>query len=195
MSATGGSSAPVFASMFVSGASSVSTGIAGSRAASAKGVYDESVANTNAKLAELQGKQALAAGDAEIARREQKSRLQVGAARAVAGASGADIGSASTSRAIQSVEDVSRMDALTIKNNAARTAWGFQTQAILDRSKGQMARLTSKVQSEQTLITGGLKAISGPASIYSDYLRYTQRYGGKQASPDNLSESEWEGMV
>lgn len=184
MSATAGSTAPIYASMFTSGISAVGTGIAQSRAVDAKGVYDESVANTNAELSRLQAKQAISAGDAEVARRDEENKIRTGAARAGAGASGADIGSFSTSLAIKSISDVNAMDVQTIKNNAARTAWGFQTQAIIDRFRGNMARLTSKAQSEQTLITGGLKAIAGPLSIYSDYVRYNQRYNGKQATPN-----------
>lgn len=194
MSATGGSTAPMYASMFTSSISSIGTGISQSRAISAEGDYEQSVANTNAKLADLHARESLSAGDAEAARREEQSKLQTGAARAASGASGADISSGSTARAIRSVGDVGAADELTIKNNAARQAWGYQTTGIMDRFKGQMAQLTAKAQSQQTLITSGLKAIGSPLETYGNYLRYSERYGGKQATPQ-ASESEWEGMV
>lgn len=185
MSATGGSSAPIYASMFTSGIAAIGTGIAQSRAINAQGAYEESVANTNAKLADLQSKQALHAGDAEIARREEQTRQQEGAARAASGASGVDVNSGSPLAVQKNIDFIGKQDELTIKNNAARTAWGFQTQALQDRFRARMARLTSKTESQQTLITGGLKAINGPLSIYSDYVRYSQRYGGKQATPND----------
>lgn len=194
MSATGGSTAPMYAAMFTNSISAVGTGISQSRAISAQGDYESSVANTNARLSELKANESLHAGDAEIARRNEETKLQTGAARAAAGASGTDVGSGSTARAIRSIGDIGSLDALTIKNNAARTAWGFQTQAVLDRFRGQMARLTAKSQSEQTLVTGGLRAVAGPLSTYSDYLRYSQRYDGRQGTP-SASESEWQGMV
>lgn len=195
MAATGGSTAPMYATMFSSGASALSTGISESRAISAQGDYEKSVADTNAKLATLQGKQAISAGDAEAARREEENKLQVGAARAAAAAGGADISTGSTARTINAVREIGESDRLTIKNNAARTAWGFQTQSIVSTFRGKMAQLTAAARSRQTLITGGLKAIAGPSEIYGNYLRYTQRYDGKQGNPVAGSESEWEGMV
>lgn len=193
MAATGGSTAPIYASMFTSAISAVGSGISQSRALSAKGAYDQSVAETNAKLATLQSKEALSAGDAEANRREEENRIRTGAARAGAGTSGVDVNSGSTAAAINATDFLSKEDELTIKNNAARTAWGFQTQSIVDKYRGQMAQLTAKSQSEQSLITGGLKAINGPLSIYGDYTRYNLRYGGKQASP--VEDSEFEGMI
>lgn len=194
MSATGGSTAPMYAAMFSSSASAVSTGISQSRAISAEGDYQESVANTNAKLAYLQAKQAQSAGDAEAARRDEQTKLQEGAARAASAAGGSDVGVGSTARVISSVGEIGEADRLTIKNNAARMAWGYKTQSMMDTFRGKMAQLTASAQSRQTLITGGLKAVAGPSEIYSNYLRYTQRYDGRQATPPT-SESDFTGMV
>lgn len=177
----------MLANIYLSIGSSVGTGIAQSRAISAQGDYEKSVADTNAKLAQLQGKEALSAGDAEAARKEEQNRLQVGAARAASAASGTDVSSDTVTRNVNAIREIGAADELTIKNNAARTAWGFQTQSIMDTFKGQFAQLTAKAQSEQTLVTGGLKAVSGPMSIYGNYLRYTQRYDGRQASPGKTS--------
>lgn len=193
MSASAGSTAPMYASMFTSSISAISTGISQSRALSAKGDYEKSVADTNAKLADIQAEQSLNIGDAEVARRNAETKRQVGSARAIQGASGVDVNSGSNAAVQRSIDYAGKIDELTIKNNAMRLAWGYKTQAIQDRFKGEIAQMTAKNESEQTLLTGGLKAISGPMSSYSDYLRFSQRYDGKQGSP--ATESEWEGMV
>lgn len=189
MSATGGMG-PLYASMGVSAASSLATGYAQSRALKAKGSYDESIANTNAAMADLAGKQTIEAGDIAASRKDLETRQKVGEELASEGASGVDVGSGSAALTRGGTGLVGAVDAMTIRNNAARRAFGYQVQGIQDRFQGKFAQLTAKSESEQSLVNGGLGAISGPLSIYGNYMRWN-RYlkGGTQLPFDNSGNS------
>lgn len=162
----------------VSAASSLGTAFSQSSAITAKGTYDQSIADTNAKIAGLQEKQTLEAGDLSASRTNLKTQQTTGAMRAAQGASGTDVNTGSNVLARQSADFAGKIDELTIRNNAMREAWGFKTQAISDTFQGQFAKMTATSQSEQTLLTGGLQAIEGPLGIYANYKRWSSRYSG-----------------
>lgn len=177
MSATGGMG-PLYASMGVSAASSLVTGYAQSRAIRSKGAYDASIANTNAAMADLAGEQTIAAGDIAAGRKDLETQQKVGEQRAAQGASGVDVGSGSAAITRGATELVGNVDAMTIRNNASRRAFGYQVQGDQDRFQGKFAQLTAKSESDQTLLSGGLEAISGPLSMYANNLRWSKYLGG-----------------
>lgn len=170
-------------SMVISSAGSIATLLGQVRSAKAQGDYEQSIARTNTKLAEFQGKQVLEEGDIEASRERLKAELTQGAQRAAQGASGTDVNAGSNVLTRLSTENIGAMDELTIRNNAARRAWGYHTEAIQDTYKGQFARLTADAQVHQSILTGGLKAIEGPTSIYANYLRFSRwMQGGSGAN-------------
>lgn len=168
----------MYASMGLSAISAITGAIMQSSAMRAAGDYQASIAATNAKIAGIQEKQALEAGDVEASRQNLKTQATIGAIKAAQGASGTDVASGSSAIVRSGVAGAGAIDELTIRNNAARRAWGFQTEALEDTFKGQFAQLTAKAQSTQSLITGGLQAISGPLGIESTYLRFARYMGG-----------------
>ena len=72
-----------------------------------------------------------------------------------------------------------QIDEATIRNNAARAAWGYQTQGIQDTYAAQFARMTATAKTTQALATGGLSAISGPMAMASQAALWQFRYGMK----------------
>lgn len=179
------SSAAIFASMGLSAFGSIITTVEQYKAIKANGDYEESIAKTNAAIATLQAKQAIAAGDVEAARVKSKTDNMIASERAVQGASGLDVASGSNALVRNATKNVGAMDALTIKNNAARQAWGFQTEAIQDSYKGQFAKLTATANAHQTILNGGLRAIEGPLAIESSYLRFS-RYINSAKTDDGV---------
>lgn len=167
------------ASMATSAISSISTGFENAAAIKAQGAYASSIANTNAAMANLKAKQTLEAGDVAAGRAEAKTQVTIGAARAAGGASGIDVNKGSPAMTQASIATAGGIDVATIKNNAARAAWGYQTQGIEDTFQGQFETLTAKAKSEQTLATGGLQVIAGPLGMYSQSALWQYRYGMK----------------
>lgn len=168
----------MYATMAMSAISSVGNAYSQSRAIKAQGAYQQAVSETNAKLARLQSDQAREAGDIMVSRRNLETRGVVGAQRAAAGASGTDVNVGSNVLVREGSELAGTIDELTIKNNAARQAWGHETTAIQDTFKGQFDRMTSAAETQQTLLAGGMQAVSGPLAIYSNYKRNERSMGG-----------------
>lgn len=156
-------------------------------AARARGEYESGIAQTNATIARIQAKQALEAGDVMASRANTKTRSIVGSVRAQQGASGIDINSGSSALVRNSVQAAGAEDELTIRTNAARRAWGYETEAIENTYRGQFAKLTAESEADQTLLTGGLKTVSGPFSIWARSKTYGSG-GTNNRLPFNLEE-------
>jgi hypothetical protein len=147
-------------------------------AVKAKGAYDQSVAETNAKISNLEARQAIEAGDIEASRMNLKTRATAGALKAVQAGSGTSVNSGSNALVRAGIKMAGAIDELTIRNNAARRAWGFKTQAITDTYAGQVSRMTASNLAQQTLLSGGLQAIESPMTIYANYMRWSRYLGG-----------------
>lgn len=168
----------MLASMGLSAVGSIVTGLESAAATKAQGAYESSIANTNAAIAGVQAKQALETGDILASRKELETEGKIGQERAAQGASGVDIASGSSALVREATKLSGGIDELTIRNNAARQAWGYQTEAIQSTYQGQFASLTAAAKSQQSLLTAGLGAVSGPLAIESNYLMWQRRMGG-----------------
>lgn len=177
MGATG-SMAPLYASMGVSALGSVGTAVSQAGAIKAKGAYDQSVAETNARIAGLEETQTLEAGDIAASRKNLETSQKVGELKAIQGASGTDVASGSNVLVRGSEELAGRTDEMTIRTNAARRAWGYKVSAIQDTYQAQFTRMAAANQAQQTILSGGMQAISGPLAIESSYLRWARYMGG-----------------
>lgn len=173
----------MYASMGLSAIGAITNAFSQSAAYKAQGDYESTIANTNAKLAQLQSKQTLEAGDIEASRKDLQTQQAVGSARAAQGASGIDVASGSSALVRNAIQSTGTQDELTIRSNAQKQAWGYQTEALEDTFKGQFAQQTASVESEQSLLNGGLKAISGPLGIESNYLRWSRGMSGNSQLP------------
>lgn len=189
MGATGG----LYAMMALSSASSVGGAYAQNRAIKASGDYQATVARTNTALADLEGDEALRIGSSMASRRNVKSQQEVGSARVAFAGQGVDLSSRTVRDVTASVREVGAMDELTIRNNAARARWGYKVKAIQSTYAGQFADLSAKTLAKQTILTGGIKAVSEPASMYANYMQWN-RYLKMGATPAPI-DSEWTRMV
>ena len=167
----------MFASAGMSAIGAITNAFSQASALRAQGDYQQTLADTNAKIANLQAKETLETGDIMASRKNLQTQQQVGAIRAQQGASGVDVASGSAAAVRAGAQGVGAIDELTIRNNAQRQAWGYQTEAEMDTFKGQFAQLTAKAGATQSLMSGGLEAISGPLAMYAKY-KYMQKYLG-----------------
>lgn len=170
----------MFSSMGLSSISAITNSLSQAGAIRAQGDYEDTISRTNATIARYQAQQTLEAGDIEASRQNIKTQAAVGTERAMQGGSGIDVASASSALTRLSTANAGAMDELTIRNNAARRAWGFQTEALQDTFAGKFAQMTAKNKAFQTVLTGGIQSIEAPLAIESNYLRFS-RYGGSGA--------------
>jgi hypothetical protein len=106
------------------------------------------VADYNAHVADLQATDAIERGDQAEARFRTQIRGAIGAQRTGFAAGNIDVGFGSAVDVQADAAFLGELDALTIKTNAAREAWGYQVQAYDYR---QQAKIDRKAGANQIL--------------------------------------------
>lgn len=117
----------------------------------------EAAGQRDALVAELQARDAESRGGIE----EQRYRRQLAQ---IAGAQRAEIGARNVRRSgtaldlLTDTAQVGEEDVLTIRNEAAREAWGYRTRADESRRWGATSRRNANMQAGATLVSGGAQA-------------------------------------
>ena len=136
------------------------------QAAKSEGEYQNQLAQLNSKMADYQAADAIKRGDKEAQDKLRQTNQMVGKQRAMAAASGVAADAGSVLEIQQDTASLGILDAMTIKNNAYREAFGYKSQASSYDFQGQFAKEAGKNKANQTLVTGGLQAINGGLSSY-----------------------------
>lgn len=103
--------------------------------------FQAEMGEINARMADLSAKQALQQGERE----EQKVRMATGQVKAgqrvAMAANGIDMAASPTAQAQLTTTDVlGEIDAMTVQENAIRSAWGYRTQASNSRVESTVKR-------------------------------------------------------
>lgn len=171
------------ASAITGAAGSIATGNANAEAAQ----YQAAVARNNQVVAEQNAKFATDAGRRQEAAMRERTAQMIGQQRAQMAANGIDIGSGSALRLQEDTAAVGELDALTIRNNAARAAYGYGVQASDFGSNSTM--LGRQARNAET--AGGIGAISsivgGAGSVSDKWLRFKQPNRNAQFATDAAS--------
>lgn len=108
------------------------TGAAGSifggEAQAAQANYQANVARINAKIAQQDADYARAAGETEAQQVGMRGRAQEAAIRTGVAAGNLDIHSGSAAQVLKSQTALTQFDEATTRANAAKRAWGFETE-------------------------------------------------------------------
>jgi hypothetical protein len=91
--------------------------------------YQAQVAANNAIIASQQASVAIQNGQTQEQTQQLKTGQIYGAQRAAMAANGIDLGEGSATDMLATTEFMGKRDQLTIRDNAARQAWGYQVQA------------------------------------------------------------------
>ncbi len=94
----------------------------------------------NANVADLQAKDAVARGTQEEGQLRQRIRSTIGAQRASFAATGVDTGYGSAADTQADAAMLGELDTMTVRQNAAREAWGYKVEAIDLRRKAEITR-------------------------------------------------------
>lgn len=163
-------------------AATVLTGISGGiqafgaiqqgNAAKASADYNASVANMNAAQAKENEHIASQVGMAKTGMQEQQTRASVGQTIANESASGVQLNTGSFADVGTSEKELGKLDALTVRSNATKEAFGYSVQSVndkaqanLDTFEGKNAQNASYVNAAGTLLGSASKA----ATQYQEY--------------------------
>lgn len=122
--------------------------------------YQDRLFKINSRIADIQAEQTLSDGREAVTKHQTATRQLIGAQRASLAAQGIDVESGSALDIQADTRYLSKLDTITMENNAFRTAWGYKMDAISSSFKGEFARLSGQNAAKNTLITGGLTAAS-----------------------------------
>jgi hypothetical protein len=134
----------------------IATGVSAAGQAQA-GKEAEAAGKRDALLGEMQAEDAIARGGLE----EQRYRRQVAQ---IAGTQKTQIGARNVKRSgtaldiLTDTATIGEEDVLTIRNEAAREAWGYRSRADESRRWGSAQRRNAQGQATATLISGGAQA-------------------------------------
>lgn len=121
--------------------------------------YQAAVARNNQNVASVNATTALQQGqEQEQAKQEQTAQL-IGKERAAAGASNIDVNSGSALKIQSDSAQLGELDALTIRNNAARQAWNYTNQSNAFGAEASQAGTAANLNSFASLI-GGASSVS-----------------------------------
>lgn len=153
-------------------ATSAAASMQQAEAAKAAAEYQSKVAAGNQQIALQNASFAAASGEEKAAIQEQKTRAQVGSIAAAEGSSGVDINSPTASAVRTSAGELGALDTSTIRSNAAREAYGYQTQAAnfgnassADISQGNNASIAGDVGAAGGLLSGFGSASTNYANV------------------------------
>lgn len=189
--AAGGSLATIASVASIAGAgvsafSSISQGVAASRAAA----YNAQVADNNAKIATQNAQYAGAEGEQNAAASEMNTRAKVGAIAAAQGANGIDVNTGSAVNVRASASELGELDAMNIRANAARQAYGYETQSGAFSSQSALDKSQSKSDETGGLISGGATFLGGVGNAALNFSKFQQSSGNVLNTSDIPSVSQ-----
>ena len=163
--------------------------IQSSEAASSAAKYNAQIAANNATIATQNAQYAGAAGVAQAEQAGLKTRAEVGSSMANEAASGVDVTKGSALDVRSSAQQLGELNAITIRSNAARTAYGYTTAAASDTAQSEMDKATAQNDITSGYLTSGTTALGGIGSAASNYAEFTSAGGGGGFNPISGSRS------
>jgi hypothetical protein len=129
--------------------------------------YNQKIAEFNREVANIQAMDALRRG-----RRAAKMHMTgvgqlVGSQRASLAAQGQDLSDGTAREILRQTAHFGAIDAQTIRNNAAREAWGYRVQGVGFRAQGDLATYEGILGATGTVLGGVGRAATGYATIKS----------------------------
>ena len=135
-----------------------------SKAAQGQARFQAGVARNNATMAGYAAEDAIARGGEAANRSNQQYRQLRGKQVVAMAANGIDIGSSGSALNILDDTDMlASIDATTIRNNAARQAWGYRVEG---QNYGSSARMyDASADAENPLLSAGASLLGGAAQV------------------------------
>lgn len=137
--------------------------------------YQAGIADLNRRIALNNRDYAITAGGEEAKRFGMKSAQVAGSIKAKQAASGIDVNAGSLVDVQKGQKQVSDLDMATIRNNAARKAYGYQVEAETASMQTEMYTAASKNSLEAGNIAAAGSLISGASNVSSKWLQGNQQ--------------------
>jgi hypothetical protein len=156
-----------------------------SQAAKASMEYQSAVARNNATTAEYQAQDAIKRGQLAETDQRRRTAMLKGTQTARLAANGLDISEGSALQILSDTDWMGEQDALTVRDNANREAWGYRVQGQNAQSNSDMLR--SSANAQNPLLSGATSLMTNPSlGVVADKW---YKMGGDSLSPFTTNNS------
>ena len=150
-----------------------------------QGRYAQAAAEDNAKILDRQAADVIRRGQDEAAKYKKKIKQMQASQKVALAAQGIDVSGDDALAILQETGEIGEVDAMTIKNNAYREAYGLRAQGIDLRAQGKFARAQAQAEGVSSLLTSGMKAFDSFYSATSkkdnaDKMSLSEETGGSR---------------
>ena len=149
--------------------SQVVGGINQAKAQREQGDFNADQSRFNGAIADLQATDAVDRGNESASNLKRQAKGLQGSQKAAAAAQGIDASSGSAAELQNDTEKLSTLDALTIRNNAAREAFGYKAQALGFRTQADFDQKAARSSASNTILTSGANALSTAGGAYGTW--------------------------
>ncbi len=159
--------------------------------------YNAKIAAQNAQIATKNAEYIGAQGNENVAAESQKTRAAEGAITANQGASGVNVNTGSAVDVRESAAKVGMLNALNVRSQAARQAYGQQIQSTSDMAQSQLLRSQQKADKTAGFLNAGATILggAGKAAMFAGGGGTGDTGGGTDAYNNFLSQSSPVGNI
>ena len=152
-------------------------------AASSAASYQSQVDANNAQIAAENAKLATSVGESQAEQSELQTRATAGSVKAAQGANYITTGTGSAAAVNRSVSELGMLDAATIRSNAARNAYGFETQQMGFQAESQLQASAANEDTEAGDIGFATSLLGGATSGATKYAQWSAQTNPGSPSP------------
>jgi hypothetical protein len=143
----------------LSGTSTIVGGIFQGRAAELQAQFQAQQLEFNSRLAELQAEEAILLGEEQASDIKSAAKQIQGAQRAAFASQGVDVGFGSAAEVQADTTTQSTIDAIRVRNNALKQAFGYRLSALGGFQQSAFAQVAGRNVKAQTILGAGINAI------------------------------------
>lgn len=147
------------------------------QAEKASSLYNARISQQNAAIATQNMNIAGQAGAAQAGMSEQRTRATTGAIKANQAASGIDVNSGSAVAVQSSASELGELDALTIRSNATREAYGYEQQAHSLNAQSNLDKFEAANDSTAGAINATSTFLGGAGNAANEFAKYRMAGG------------------
>lgn len=137
-----------------------------------QGMFQSKIATYNAQLADQNRQAALTAGQNSEQLKRMQTGKEVGAEAAAQAAGGTDVAGGSNEAVRSATQTAGDFDALNIRYNAARSAYGYSQEAFSNMLQAKSARTSAVSGLVGGIFKAGSSFVSGASSLTDKWLQY-----------------------
>lgn len=148
------------------------------QAAAQAAQYNSNIAAQNAAIQKQNAVIAGQAGAQQATMQGMKTRAQVGATQANQGASSITVNKGSAADTVTSERELGLLDAIQVRNNATKHAYGYEVQSANDMAESKLKSFESSTDKTMSYLNAAGTLLGGASKAYGQYDAWKRAGGG-----------------